>query len=72
MQGAAPSHFVSYGRYLYTPNLFDALRNSDKSHSGIGANSLKLKQSIIWLQRGMCLQCSLKEHVMIWENRWVF
>ena len=33
-QGAAPSHFVSYGRYLYTPDLFDALRNSDRSHSG--------------------------------------
>jgi len=33
-QGAAPSRFVSYGRYLYTPDLFEALRNSDKSHSG--------------------------------------
>ena len=32
-QGAAPSRFVSYGRYLYTPDLFEALRNSDKSHS---------------------------------------
>ena len=32
-QGAAPSRFVSYGRYLYTPDLFDALRNSDRSHS---------------------------------------
>ena len=33
-QGAAPSRFVSYGRYLYTPDLFEALRNSDRSHSG--------------------------------------
>jgi len=33
-QGAAPSRFVSYGRYLYTPDFFEALRNSDRSHSG--------------------------------------
>jgi len=33
-QGTAPSRFVSYGRYLYTPDLFDALRNSDRNHSG--------------------------------------
>ena len=33
-QGSAPRRFVSYGRYLYTPDLFDALRNSDRSHSG--------------------------------------
>ena len=33
-QGTAPSRFVSYGRYLYTPDFFDALRNSDRSHSG--------------------------------------
>tara|TARA_B100001245_G_scaffold31160_1_gene20061 strand:+ start:14 stop:898 length:885 start_codon:yes stop_codon:yes gene_type:complete len=33
-QGAAPSRFVSYGRYLYTPDLFEALRNSDRSHFG--------------------------------------
>ena len=33
-QGTAPSRFVSYGRYLYTPDLFEALRNSDRSHSG--------------------------------------
>ncbi|MBC8257891.1 MAG: UTP--glucose-1-phosphate uridylyltransferase [SAR324 cluster bacterium] len=32
-QGKAPSRFVSYGRYLYTPDLFDALRTSDKKHS---------------------------------------
>ncbi|MDG1177620.1 MAG: UTP--glucose-1-phosphate uridylyltransferase [SAR324 cluster bacterium] len=31
--GTAPSCFVSFGRYLYTPELFDALRTSDKSHS---------------------------------------
>jgi len=35
-QGAAPSQFVSFGRYLYTSDLFDALETSDKnqSHSG--------------------------------------
>ncbi len=33
-QGAAPSRFVSYGRYLYTPDLFEALQNSDRNHSG--------------------------------------
>jgi len=32
-QSTAPSRFVSFGRYLYTPELFDALRTSDKSHS---------------------------------------
>ena len=31
--GTAPSRFVSFGRYLYTPDLFDALRTSDKSPS---------------------------------------
>ena len=31
--GTAPSRFVSFGRYLYTPELFDALRTSDNSHS---------------------------------------
>ena len=31
--GTAPSRFVSFGRYLYTPELFDALRASDNSHS---------------------------------------
>ena len=31
--GTAPSRFVSFGRYLYTPELFEALRTSDKSHS---------------------------------------
>ena len=33
LPGTAPSHFVSYGRYLYTPDIFDALRISDKKHS---------------------------------------
>gem|GEM_PF-1171458 len=33
LPGTAPSRFVSYGRYLYTPDLFEALRRSDKSHS---------------------------------------
>ena len=32
-QGAAPSRFASFGRYLYTSDLFDALRTSDKNHS---------------------------------------
>ena len=31
--GTAPSRLVSFGRYLYTPELFEALRTSDKSHS---------------------------------------
>ena len=31
--GTAPSHFVSFGRYLYKPELFEALRTSDKIHS---------------------------------------
>jgi len=35
-QGAAPSRFVSFGRYLYTSDLFDALRTSDKNHSHRG------------------------------------
>ena len=35
-QGAAPSRFVSFGRYLYTSELFDALRTSDKNHSHKG------------------------------------
>jgi len=32
-EGKAPSKFVSFGRYLYTPEIFDALRISDKKHS---------------------------------------
>ena len=35
-QGAAPSRFVSFGRYLYTSDLFDALKTSDKNHSHQG------------------------------------
>ena len=31
--GTAPSRFVSFGRYLYTPELFNALRASDKRQS---------------------------------------
>jgi len=31
--GNAPSKFGSIGRYLYTPQIFDALRDSDKKHS---------------------------------------
>ena len=34
--GAAPSRFVSFGRYLYTSDLFDALKTSDKNHSHRG------------------------------------
>ena len=30
--GKAPSRLVSFGRYLYTPEIFDALRVSDKKH----------------------------------------
>ena len=33
LPGTAPSRFVSFGRYLYTPDIFDALRFSDKKHS---------------------------------------
>ncbi len=32
MRGTEPSRFVSYGRYLYTPEIFDALRKSAHSH----------------------------------------
>ena len=35
-QDAAPSRFVSFGRYLYTSDLFDALKTSDKNHSHRG------------------------------------
>ncbi|MCS5552080.1 MAG: UTP--glucose-1-phosphate uridylyltransferase [SAR324 cluster bacterium] len=35
-EGAAPSRFVSFGRYLYTSDLFDALKTSDKNHSHRG------------------------------------
>ena len=35
-QGTAPSRFVSFGRYLYTSALFDALKTSDKNHSHSG------------------------------------
>ena len=31
--GEAPSKFASFGRYLYTPEIFDALKISDKEHS---------------------------------------
>ena len=34
--GTAPSRFVSFGRYLYTSDLFDALKTSDKNHSHSG------------------------------------
>ena len=35
-QGSAPSRFVSFGRYLYTSDLFDALKTSDQNHSHSG------------------------------------
>ncbi len=35
-QGTAPSQFVSFGRYLYTSDFFDALKTSDKNHSHRG------------------------------------
>ena len=34
--GTAPSRFVSFGRYLYTSDFFDALKTSDKNHSHRG------------------------------------
>jgi UTP--glucose-1-phosphate uridylyltransferase len=34
--GTAPSRFVSFGRYLYTSALFDALKTSDQNHSHSG------------------------------------
>ena len=34
--GTAPSRFVSFGRYLYTSDFFDALKTSDKNHSHSG------------------------------------
>ena len=30
--GSEPSSFASFGRYLYTPEIFDALRSTDTSH----------------------------------------
>ena len=35
-KGTAPSRFVSFGRYLYTSALFDALKTSDHNHSHSG------------------------------------
>ena len=32
----APSSFATYGRYLYTPEIFDALRSTDTSHRHMG------------------------------------
>jgi UTP--glucose-1-phosphate uridylyltransferase len=34
--GTAPSSFATYGRYLYTPELFEALRATDHSHQHQG------------------------------------
>ena len=34
--GMAPSSFATYGRYLYTPEIFDALRSTDTSHRHMG------------------------------------
>ena len=34
--GTEPSHFVSYGRYLYTPEIFDILRETARSHEQKG------------------------------------
>lgn len=34
--GQEPSNFASYGRYLYTPEIFDALRASDTTHEHQG------------------------------------
>ncbi len=32
-QGTAPSRFASFGRYLYTSDIFEALKTSDNNHS---------------------------------------
>ncbi|MEC7222481.1 MAG: UTP--glucose-1-phosphate uridylyltransferase, partial [SAR324 cluster bacterium] len=34
--GAEPSNYASYGRYLYTPEIFDALRATDNTHEHQG------------------------------------
>ena len=34
--GTEPSSFATYGRYLYTPDIFDALRSSDTRHKHQG------------------------------------
>ncbi len=34
--GTAPSAYATYGRYLYTPDIFDALRDTDHSHEHRG------------------------------------
>ena len=34
--GTEPSSFATYGRYLYTPDIFDALRSTDTSHKHQG------------------------------------
>ena len=34
--GTEPSNYASYGRYLYTPEIFDALRATDNTHEHQG------------------------------------
>ena len=34
--GTGPSNYASYGRYLYTPEIFDALRATDNTHEHQG------------------------------------
>ena len=34
--GTEPSKYASYGRYLYTPEIFDALRATDNTHEHQG------------------------------------
>ena len=34
--GTEPSSFATYGRYLYTPDIFDALRSTDTNHKHQG------------------------------------
>lgn len=49
--GTEPSRIVSYGRYLYTPDLFQALRESRASHSGKG--EFTQTEAINWMaERG--------------------
>ena len=34
--GTEPSNYASYGRYLYTPEIFNALRATDNTHAHQG------------------------------------
>ncbi|MBF0351686.1 MAG: UTP--glucose-1-phosphate uridylyltransferase [SAR324 cluster bacterium] len=56
-RGTEPSCFVSYGRYLYTPDIFPALKASAHSHDGYGEftqteaiNMLAARGNVVGLQ----------------------